>query len=41
VNCPLHGFRVDVWKGLGTGGKPVRCFPTRIEGREVRIILPD
>ena len=41
VKCPLHGFRVDVWKSLGTGGKPVKCYPVHIEGGEVRITFPD
>lgn len=41
VNCPLHGFRVDVWRGIGNAGKPVQRFPVAISGDEVAIEVPD
>ncbi len=41
VNCPLHGFRVDVWKGIGNAGKPVQRFPVSISGNEAVIEIPD
>jgi nitrite reductase/ring-hydroxylating ferredoxin subunit len=41
VNCPLHGFRVDVWRGVGNAGKPVQCFPVSISGNEAAIDVPD
>jgi nitrite reductase (NADH) small subunit len=31
VKCPLHGFRVDVWRGIGNGNKPVRTFPVSVD----------
>src|SRR3954447_20539199 len=40
VKCPLHAFRVDVWKGVGNAGKRVETFPaTCIEGK-IRLTLP-
>ena len=40
VKCPLHAFRVDVWKGVGNAGKRVETYPaTCTEGR-IRIALP-
>lgn len=41
VKCPLHGFRVDVWKGVGNGGKPVKRFPVTVDGDEVAVAVPD
>jgi len=41
VQCPLHGFRVDVWRGIGNAGKRVRTFPAEIAGGIVRITIPD
>jgi 3-phenylpropionate/trans-cinnamate dioxygenase ferredoxin subunit len=41
VKCPLHGFRVDVWKGVGNGGKPVAKYPVAIEGDNICITIPD
>ena len=37
VNCPRHGFRVDVWRGIGNAGKPVQRFPVRVSGDEAAI----
>ena len=39
VQCPLHGFRVDVWKGVGSAGKPVQTFAVEIEGDGVHIAI--
>jgi nitrite reductase/ring-hydroxylating ferredoxin subunit len=41
VKCPLHGFRVDVWKGAGTAGKPHKTFPVAMVGDEIRVTVPD
>jgi nitrite reductase/ring-hydroxylating ferredoxin subunit len=41
VKCPLHGFRVNVWKGVGSAGKPVRTFPVSLNGEEVTIVVGD
>jgi len=41
VNCPLHGFRVNVWKGIGNAGKPVRTFAVEIDGDDVRVAIPE
>lgn len=41
VKCPLHGFRVDVWKGKGNAGKPVQTFPVEVAGDEIRLTIPD
>ena len=40
VKCPLHGFRVDVWKGIGNAGRPVQTFPVVVEQNEIRIAYP-
>ena len=39
VKCPLHSFRVDVWKGKGNAGKPVQTFPVTVNDDEVSITL--
>lgn len=39
VQCPLHGFRVDVWKGIGSAGKRVQTFAVEIEGDDIRIAI--
>jgi nitrite reductase/ring-hydroxylating ferredoxin subunit len=41
VKCPLHGFRVNVWKGVGNAGKPVRTFPAQLANGTVMIVVPD
>lgn len=41
VKCSLHGFRVDVWTGIGNAGKRVKTFPVRIEGDDAVISVPD
>jgi nitrite reductase/ring-hydroxylating ferredoxin subunit len=41
VKCPLHGFRVDVWKGVGNAGKPVKSYPVEVQGDEILITIPD
>jgi len=41
VKCPLHGFRVDVWTGIGNAGKPVNKYPVAILGEEIQITIPD
>jgi nitrite reductase/ring-hydroxylating ferredoxin subunit len=41
VQCPLHGFRVDVWRGIGNAGKPVVTFPVTVEGQEICVSVPD
>ena len=41
VNCPLHGFRVNVWRGVGNAGKPVQTFPVEVSGDDVHITIPD
>jgi nitrite reductase/ring-hydroxylating ferredoxin subunit len=35
VKCPLHGFTVDVWTGIGRAGKRVPCFPVRVADGKV------
>src|SRR6185312_8333422 len=40
VKCPLHGFRVDVWKGVGNAGKPVKKFAVTIADGEVCVTVP-
>lgn len=41
VKCPLHGFRVNVWRGIGNAGKPVQTFPVEIDGEQVILTIPD
>jgi nitrite reductase/ring-hydroxylating ferredoxin subunit len=41
VKCPLHGFRVDVWRGIGNAGKRISCFPATIVAGEIKISLAD
>lgn len=41
VKCPLHGFRVDVWRGLGSANKPVKTYPVSVAGGEICITVPD
>jgi nitrite reductase/ring-hydroxylating ferredoxin subunit len=41
VKCPLHGFRVDVWRGLGSANKPVKTYPVAVSGEDVVITVPD
>lgn len=41
VKCPLHGFRVDVWRGLGSANKPVKTFAVSVAGGEVCITVPE
>ena len=41
VKCPLHGFRVDVWRGKGNAGKPVTTFPACLDGDRIRITVPE
>lgn len=41
VQCPLHGFRVDVWKGIGNAGKPVTRFAVAVIGSQVQITIPE
>ncbi|MCX7198916.1 MAG: Rieske 2Fe-2S domain-containing protein [Proteobacteria bacterium] len=41
VQCPLHGFRVDVWRGIGNAGKPVKKYPVTVEGGRACISVPD
>ncbi|HEY1723014.1 MAG TPA: Rieske 2Fe-2S domain-containing protein [Magnetospirillaceae bacterium] len=41
VRCPLHGFRVDVWKGQGTAGKPHRTYLVAAVGTEIHVTVPD
>ena len=41
VKCPLHGFVVDVWRGVGNAGKPVKTYPVAVRGDEIRITIPD
>lgn len=41
VKCPLHGFRVDVWRGIGNAGKPVQKFQVAVDGRRVSVLLPE
>ncbi len=40
VQCPLHGFRVDVWKGVGNAGKPVQTFAVAVNGGAVELTVP-
>ncbi len=40
VQCPLHGFRVDVWKGVGNAGKPVQKFDVTVNGDTVEVQVP-
>lgn len=40
VKCPLHGFRVDVWRGIGNAGKPVRTFAVAVDGGAVVLTVP-
>ncbi len=40
VKCPLHAFRVDVWKGVGNAGKRVEVFPATCADGLIRIRLP-
>ena len=40
VQCPLHGFRVDVWKGVGNAGKPVQKFDIAVDGDAVELKVP-
>ena len=40
VQCPLHGFRVDVWKGVGNAGKPVQTFDVSISRDSVEVTVP-
>jgi nitrite reductase/ring-hydroxylating ferredoxin subunit len=39
VKCPLHGFRVDVWRGVGNAGKRVQVFPASIVDGNIRVVL--
>jgi nitrite reductase/ring-hydroxylating ferredoxin subunit len=39
VKCPLHAFRVNVWKGVGNAGKRVETFPASISDGKIRIAL--
>src|SRR5688572_6095319 len=39
VKCPLHAFRVDVWKGVGNAGKRVETFPATFSAGKIRIAL--
>ena len=39
VKCPLHGFRVDVWKGVGNAGKRVQLFPATIVDGTIRVAV--
>ena len=39
VKCPLHAFRVDVWKGVGNAGKRVETFPARVSDGKIHIAL--
>ncbi len=41
VKCPLHAFRVDVWKGVGNAGKPVKKYAVQVEGDKVSITVPE
>jgi nitrite reductase/ring-hydroxylating ferredoxin subunit len=41
VHCPLHGFRVDVWRGVGNAGKPVRTFAVSMNSGSISITIPD
>ena len=41
VKCPLHGFRIDVWKGVGTAGKPHATYPVEIVGEDIQVSVPD
>jgi nitrite reductase/ring-hydroxylating ferredoxin subunit len=41
VKCPLHGFKVDVWQGIGSAGKRVKTYPVSVNGDEVVIAIPD
>jgi nitrite reductase/ring-hydroxylating ferredoxin subunit len=41
VKCPLHGFRVNVWTGIGNAGKPVQTFPVELVGDEIRLSAPE
>ena len=40
VQCPLLGFRVDVWKGVGNAGKPVQKFDIAVDGDAVELTVP-
>jgi nitrite reductase/ring-hydroxylating ferredoxin subunit len=40
VQCPLHGFRVDVWKGVGNAGKPVQKYEIAVNGDAVELRIP-
>ena len=40
VQCPLHAFRVDVWKGVGNAGKPVQKFDVTVKGDAVELQVP-
>ena len=40
VQCPLHGFRVDVWKGVGNAGKPVQTFDVSTSSDSVEVTVP-
>ena len=40
VQCPLHGFRVNVWKGVGNAGKPVQTFNVAVNGDAVEFVVP-
>jgi nitrite reductase/ring-hydroxylating ferredoxin subunit len=41
VKCPLHGFRVNVWTGIGNAGKPVQTFPVELVGEEIHLTTPE
>jgi len=41
VKCPLHAFRVNVWKGVGNAGKRVQTFPVSIVNGRICITLAD
>jgi nitrite reductase/ring-hydroxylating ferredoxin subunit len=40
VKCPLHGFRVDVWKGVGNAGKRVDTFVATMLNGKIHISVP-
>ena len=41
VKCPLHSFRVDVWKGKGNAGKPVQTFPVTVDGETISVAVDE
>ena len=41
VKCPLHGFRVDVWRAVGNAGKRVTAYPVSMRDGLVHVAVPE